>query len=259
MKRSIVLFVLLSAFVVGVCMVNAACGASLSRTESDDVLDGIQKKIELAMNNCFVQNTAAPLDSLFTKLNKLEDGNGMVPYWKAYITYYKSVFYLKLGKKEDSGKVIKEASAILNDIGNKTSETYALLALVQSFSIQFASGMEAGRISAGIRENAGKALELDSTNVRGWYVLGSNDYYTPASFGGGKKVEYYLKKATSSPDKNTDDSSLPTWGREYAYALLIQYYMQNDRTDEAKNCLLMAEKEYPDSYFIVEYKRKLDE
>lgn len=114
-------------------MVNAACGASLSRTESDDVLDGIQKKIELAMNNCFVQNTAAPLDSLFTKLNKLEDGNGMVPYWKAYITYYKSVFYLKLGKKEDSGKVIKEASAILNDIGNKTSETYALLALVQSF------------------------------------------------------------------------------------------------------------------------------
>jgi len=118
MKRSIVLFVLLSAFVVGVCMVNAACGASLSRTESDDVLDGIQKKIELAMNNCFVQNTAAPLDSLFTKLNKLEDGNGMVPYWKAYITYYKSVFYLKLGKKEDSGKVIKETSAILNDIGN---------------------------------------------------------------------------------------------------------------------------------------------
>ena len=87
---------------------------------------------------------------------------------------------------------IKEASAILNDIGNKTSETYALLALVQSFSIQFASGMEAGRISAGIRENAGKALELDSTNVRGWYVLGSNDYYTPASFGGGKKVEYSL-------------------------------------------------------------------
>ena len=80
MKRSIVLFVLLSAFVVGVCVVNAACGASLSRTESDDVLDGIQKKIELAMNNCFVQNTAAPLDSLFTKLNKLEDGNGMVPY-----------------------------------------------------------------------------------------------------------------------------------------------------------------------------------
>ena len=45
MKRSIVLFVLLSAFVVGVCMVNTACGASLSRTESDDVLDGIQKKM----------------------------------------------------------------------------------------------------------------------------------------------------------------------------------------------------------------------
>ena len=85
MKRSIVLFVLLSAFVVGVCMVNAACGASLSRTESDDVLDGIQKKNELAMNNCFVQNTAAPLDSLFTKLNKLEDGTLQAGYDQVYL------------------------------------------------------------------------------------------------------------------------------------------------------------------------------
>ena len=51
------------------------------------------------------------------------------------------------------------------------------------------------------------------------------------------KVEYYLKKKLLHLDKNTDDSSLPTWGREYAYALLIQYYMQNDRTDEAKKLL----------------------
>ena len=43
-EKEYVLFVLLSAFVVGVCMVNAACGALLSRTESDDVLDGIQQK-----------------------------------------------------------------------------------------------------------------------------------------------------------------------------------------------------------------------
>ena len=51
------------------------CGlwSLIVRTESDDVLDGIQKKIELAMNNLLVQNTATPLDSLFTKLNKLED------------------------------------------------------------------------------------------------------------------------------------------------------------------------------------------
>ena len=248
---SFILFVLTSMYAADM----ACCGAS--KKTSGDVLNGIQGKIESAMNRCFMLNSVSPLDSLSGSLHGLEGRDNLVQYWKAYVDYYKSVFYMKLGNRAESEKVIKEASAALNSSTDKTSEDYALLALIQSFSIQFASGMEAGKISSDIRRNAEKAVELDSANVRGWYVLGSNDYYTPASFGGGSKVEYYLKKAISPASKNDEASCLPTWGSEYAYGLLIRYYIQNGKTEEAKECLSAAEKEYPDSYFLSGYKEKL--
>lgn len=140
-------------------------------------------------------------------------------------------------------------------MNNKNSEDYALLALTQSFYIQFTSGMAAGVLSSKITRNAEKALKLDSTNLRGWYVLGSNDFYKPASFGGGKKVEYYLKKAISTVPKSIKNPYLPTWGREYAFELLIRYYIQNKKMNEARKYVQMAEKEYPNSYFIGEYKK----
>lgn len=248
---SFILFALTSMYAVDM----NCCGTS--KKTSGDVLIGIQGRIESAMNRCFMLNSVSPLDSLSGSLDGLDKRNNLVQYWKAYVDYYKSVFYMKLGNRVESEKVIKEASAALNNSTDKTSEDYALLALIQSFSIQFASGMEAGKISSEIRRNAEKAVELDSANARGWYVLGSNDYYTPASFGGGSKVEYYLKKAISAVSKNEDASCHPTWGREYAYGLLIRYYIQNGKTEEAKACLSEAEEEYPDSYFLSGYKKKL--
>jgi tetratricopeptide (TPR) repeat protein len=224
---------------------------------SDDILNGIQDKIEVAMNNCFIKNSISPLDSLSKSLDEFKSQNNIIQYWKSYIDYYKGVFYLKLGDQDNSEKIIKKAYTTLGKISNKNSEDYALLALVQSFYIQFTSGMSAGALSSKIVGNAEKALELDSTNLRGWYVLGSNDFYTPASFGGGKKVEYYLKKAISTVSESPKNPYLPTWGREYAFELLIRYYIQNKKAEEAGKYLQIAEKEYPGNYFIDEYKNKL--
>lgn len=258
MKKVIILSLILFAMTIANMYAADMNCSGMSKKLSDDVLKGIQGKIELAMNHCFIMNSVSPLDSLSASLDGLGSRDNIVRYWQGYVDYYKSVFYMKLGNKAESEKAIKEASAALENMADKTSEDYALLALIQSFSIQFASGMEAGKISSEIRRNAEKAVELDSANVRGWYVLGSNDYYTPASFGGGSKVEYYLKKAISSVSKKDEDASChPTWGKEYAYELLIRYYIQNGKTEEAKACLLAAEKEYPDSYFLSGYKEKL--
>lgn len=258
MKKIIILFVALFAI--------AAINTETYATEmnrgssvmvSDDILNGIQDKIETAMNDCFAQNSITPLDNIAKSLDALKSRNNIVLYWKSYINYYKSVFYGKSGNTDDSKKAIKEAYVMLEKMRNKNSEDYALLALIQSFYIQFTSGMAAGALSSKIVGNAEKALELDSTNLRGWYVLGSNDFYTPESFGGGNKVEYYLKKAISTPPKNIKNPYLPTWGREYTYELLIRYYIRKDKKDEAKEYLQIAEKEFPTSYFISEYKKKM--
>lgn len=258
MKKIIILFVTLFAFVAintKMYAINLNCTSSV--TVSEDVLNGIQSKVEDAMNDCFAKNTITPLDNLSKTLDTLRSQNNIVLYWKSYIDYYRSVFYIKLGDRDRSKKAIKEAYVILEKMSNKNSEDYALLALVQSFYIQFTSGMAAGALSSKIVGNAEKALELDSTNLRGWYVLGSNDFYTPESFGGGKKVEYYLKKAISTSSKSIKNPYMPTWGREYAFELLIRYYIQKDKKEEAKEYLQIAEKEYPDSYFISEYKKKV--
>ncbi|MDR2811448.1 MAG: hypothetical protein LBB84_13005 [Tannerellaceae bacterium] len=230
-----------------------------SSTEiTEDVLNGIQNKIETAINNCFIKNSITPLDSLSKSLDELKSRNNLVLYWKAYIDYYKSVFYLKSGDKDNSKEAVKEAYATLEKMKDKNSEDYALLALVQSFYIQFVSGMDAGVLSSQITENAEKALKLDSTNLRGWYVLGSNDFYTPKSFGGGKKTDYYLKKAISITPQNVNNPYQPTWGKEYAFEMLIRYYIQNKNFEEAKKYLQMAETVYPNSYFISDYKKKLE-
>ena len=256
MKKFIVLFVTFFAIAT---ITTSTHATGMNRNSSvgtpENILNGIQDKIETAMNNCFARNSVSPLDSISQKLNKLKGQNNIVLYWKSYVNYYKSVFYAKLGDKDKSKKAIKEAYITLEKMNNKNSEDYALLALTQSFYIQFTSGMAAGVLSSKITRNAEKALKLDSTNLRGWYVLGSNDFYTPASFGGGKKVEYYLKKAISTVPKSIKNPYLPTWGREYAFELLIRYYIQNKKMNEARKYVQMAEKEYPNSYFIGEYKK----
>lgn len=258
MKKTIILFVTLftvAAISTRMYAINMNCDSSI--TVSEDVLNGIQGKVEGAMNDCFAKNSITSLDNLSKSLDALPSQNNIVLYWKSYIDYYRSVFYVKLGDRGNSKKAIKKAYIILEKMSNKNSEDYALLALVQSFYIQFTSGMAAGALSSKIVGNAEKALELDSTNLRGWYVLGSNDFYTPESFGGGKKVEYYLKKAISTTPKNIKNAYMPTWGREYAFELLIRYYIQENKKEGAKEYLQIAEKEYPNSYFISEYKKKI--
>ena len=63
------------------------------------------------------------------------------------------------------------------------------------------------------------------------------------------------KKAISTVPKSIKNPYLPTWGREYAFELLIRYYIQNKKMNEARKYVQMAEKEYPNSYFIGEYKK----
>ena len=139
----------------------------------------------------------------------------------------------------------------MEGLDNKNAEDYALLALLESFGIQF-EGMKAMFVSRSIRKHAEKAMELDPLNPRGYYVYGSNDYYTPEKYGGGKKAETYLKKAVSLPAQTLENTYLPSWGVEEAYDLLIKLYIKREEWDKAKNSFSKAMDQYPDSYYLKE-------
>lgn len=213
----------------------------------DTVLNNAQTKVEKALVNSFKSNNINSFNALEVQFNSSK--NNWKPYWSAYLAFYKSVYYLKMGDKTSCEKVINEGILQLDKTA-KTSEEFALLAYLQSFSVQFYKGMAAGFVSSKVKRNADKAIALDAKNARAYFVLGSNDFYTPSAFGGGKKTEEYLIKAISLPDPKVQDSVLPSWGKDSAYEMLIKFYIKQKKTDLAKKYYADAQKRYPKNYAI---------
>jgi tetratricopeptide (TPR) repeat protein len=220
--------------------------------QNDSLLYNIQQKIY----NAFVQTQITQSDQELLKLEQSlseiskQHNNNLIAYWYSYSCYYHSIFYIIKKDNKNSEKILEEGIKKLNEAEPKTSEHLALLAMMESFSIQFAPGTEAPFISKRVKENGQKAMELDSANLRSYFVLGSSDYYTPEQYGGGKKVEGYLKKAILSEDQSVKSPYLPSWGKNSAYELLIRFYIRKQQWDEAKKYFKEAIGLYPDDYMI---------
>jgi hypothetical protein len=219
---------------------------------ADSLLYNIQDKIYEAFLSSFQKNNTQNLITIEQNLKKVSGQNQMVDYWIAYSKYYESIFYLKISEKKKSSKELTTAISILEKKKNKNSETYALLAFLQSFSIQF-SGMSAPSLSSKVKKNAEMALNLEPNNIRAWYVLASNDYYTPKAFGGSKKCEEYLLKAISLNEQTIANPYMPSWGKSDSYALLIGYYIDKNDLKKAKEYLDTALLLYPDNYMLNQY------
>lgn len=223
------------------------------------LLNGIQDSIYNAFMLSFSHGNPNRIESLMAELNTLPKQNTLATYWKAYAGYYLSIHHLKFGNKKEARKAIQQAINTIEQARNKDSELYALLAMMQSFSIQFASGMSSASISKLVKDNAMKSIAADSANLRAWYVLGQNDYYTPQMYGGGKKVETYLKKAISMPDQSMQHPHMPTWGRSNAYALLVGIYIERNMCQQAKETVDKGLQLFPDDYTLNQHAATIEE
>ena len=222
-------------------------------------LDDIQTKI----NNAFIQAIMTRKDeglaTLKRDLQTLDNShhNPLVKYWQGYLQYYCAIYHIQADNKSASEQEVKSGIDILNNINNKNSEDLAMLALLQSFSIQFKSGIEAGSVSSKVKSNVKKAIKLDDQNLRAYYVAGSNDFYTPEQYGGGKEVENYLLKAVSLPDQQIKSIYLPSWGKDLAYEMLIKWYIKKEDWANAKKYFQIANGLYPQNYPISQLAIKL--
>lgn len=224
----------------------------------DTLLSGIQEKV----NRAFVQSLLAqkkdPLTNLENQLDELfkTRKQNLVVYWQAYLKYYVAIFFLQAKDKKSSEDEAAKAISLLKGVGEKNTEDYALLALMQSFSIQFKS-RDALAISTELNENLKNAFALDSDNIRACYVFASNDFYTPAKYGGGKQTEKYLLKAVSLPAQKIKNKYFPSWGKEESYELLIRNYIKQGNFASAKKYYQEGIKAFPDSYIINQLAPKL--
>ena len=241
-------------FLTGVFFwVSSSYGVYGQSTESITILHQIQDKVYDAFLSSFQDNSPQRLMEIADELNKVSNQNQMAVYWFAYAKYYEALHYLKTQNREESQKILLSAINMLEETEEKNSEMYALLAFLQSFSLQYHAGMNAASIAAKIKVHTETALQSDSTNLRAWYVLASTDYYTPVAFGGGKNCEKYLLKAISLNEQTISQPYMPTWGKSDAYALLIGFYIGKDNYVKAKEYVNEALLLYPGNYMINQY------
>ena len=232
--------------------------AQIEQIKSDTLLVGIQNKIYDAFVQSLLSKDNKALSELSNNLDELNKSKkqNLILYWQSYIQFYSSIYYLKKGDKEIAEQEIDKGINWLNEMKNKNSEDYALLAMLQGFGIQF-KGMKAMFVSGDIKKNLKKAIAIDTTNLRAYYVYASNDFHTPKKYGGGKETEEYLLKAISLPIQKVKNDYLPSWGKEEAFEMLIKFYIKNEKWDLAKKYYKKGIAAFPKSYTISQLATKL--
>jgi pentatricopeptide repeat protein len=236
----------------------ASCLTQFENVQSDSLLVDIQNKIY----NAFVKDRISQKNDALSELSiQLEDlykakNQNLILYWRSYLQFYSSINYLAKGDNKSAENEINEGIELMESIEKKNSEDYALLAMLQSFSIQFNS-TKAMYISADVKKNINSAIALDTTNLRAWYVFASNDFYTPEQYGGGKEAEKYLLKAIPLPEQKIKNDYLPSWGKEGSYEMLIKIYIKNGKWDLAKKYFQEGITAFPNSYVINQLASKL--
>lgn len=229
---------------------NISFAAEVSNLQADDPLANIEKRISTAMTRSFMRRSIVPLTEIRKEIESLKspEYQRLVTYWLAHTDFQTAIFYLTAKDKANCEVVTKRGIKLMQGVKSKNSEEYALLAYLQGFSIQFAKGMGAAKISKSATSNAQAAVKLNSENLRGYYVLGSLNYYTPKAYGGGKKVEEYLTKAISLPANKRNNPYLPSWGKAESYELLVRQLRKEDRLQEANGYLEKGLDLFPDNY-----------
>lgn len=194
-----------------------------------------EKSIEESIHIMFLnKNTMAVDDKIKTINLDISITESQKTYWNTYLNYYKSIFYKSILNDDNQAK--KNIDNALELISEKpiTSEDYALLAAIQSYSIQFANMTKISKIAAKADEYALKSLALNKGNLRAYLVLATQNFHTPKMFGGMKKVEDYALKGLACNDSLDKDYYSPNWGRKRLYELLIQFYELENRMDDLR-------------------------
>ncbi|MEM0992541.1 MAG: hypothetical protein AAGI49_05860, partial [Bacteroidota bacterium] len=250
MKSTFILSLLFCAFSLVACSSQVDTKdyeATFVSLSPNDHLDEMEETIQNAFNQSFMQQDITPLENVLKYLDDME-ANEWVTYWKAFALYRKSIFHTVGGAIEQSEASIAQALETLKTAPSKTSEHYALEGMLLSFSTQFASGMKAGIVAQKASSAFKKAIKLDENNMRAHYGMGSQDFYTPEKYGGGKKVEAYLKTAIALDDQHIDNPVMPTWGKDEAYEILLRYYIKKEQFEQAKSLFQQAMEAYPGHY-----------
>ena len=211
----------------------------------------LQYLLEEAFTTCITTKSDQPLEEMVTILTSdLEQEDTIsTRYWLSYAYYYQALFTGEINKNEKSAERLVDIAISLLKPSDKDSESLALLSLQTGYSIRFKSYFSMMNLGQDSKEYAKRALETNANNLRAYYAIALNNFYTPKIFGGGSDVEFYLKKALSLTE-TTKDENQPSWGKESVYELLVKHYQKEEKGSLANKYLTEGLELYPDSKLL---------
>jgi len=220
-------------------------------------LENIEKKV----NNAYrlsVQSKTDQFESVYSIVHALEAKKSPdVRYWTAFAKYQQARFYNRIKNEKEAFKLLKEGIQELKYIKKPNSEALVLQGTMLSFSIAFQRNI-AAIISGKVHALYDKALHKNKNNLRAYLAIGKSDYFKPVQYGGGFKAESYLKQALSKPDKSTNSSFGPTWGRELAYYYLSSFLLREGRIVDAHSYCNQGLKKFPKSGILKSLRNKIN-
>lgn len=214
----------------------------------ENVSEQYEDTLDKNISDAIAQKKPELMDGIINDIkNDKKISSDYKKYWSSYVYYKQSILYRNMKDNDGASKSIDLSIDSLKD-NLKTSEDYALYAACKSFSTQFANMTQLGSIAAEVQENAEKSLELNPKNVRAYYVLASQNFYTPKMFGGMTKVEEYGIKGIACPLSQDEEFYTPYWGKVDLYMILLKYYETEKKPKELAKINDLAKKEFP-SFF----------
>lgn len=223
--------------------------------QSDTLRTAMQQKIQEAFQEDLVNKEASKLVRLEIALEQDQSVDDLLKnYWIAYINYLKTLVAQQQKDQVKAKEADEKGIAILEKNTTKSADDYALLALLKGLSFYFAQPGNEMNVYVEIEHLITSGVGLDKNNVRLQYVQAVLDFHTPKEYGGGSKTERFLLNAIEWPETNADNPQRPTWGKEEAYDLLIQYYLREDKKDKAKKYFDEGKFSFPTSYGILRHR-----
>jgi len=181
-----------------------------------------------------MESTLTKMDSIKNQQDYLNSGASFQRIALAEKTRWEPYYYSAYCKimaafmEQDKDKVdaiLDPAEADLNAalaIDSKNSEVYTIQAMLYQarISVSFTRGM---KFSGLANESIEKAIVMNPSNPRAYFMKGQNIFHTPSMFGGGaENAKPQFEKAMAlfnSQDSATKDFS-PSWGKKKTIAML---------------------------------------
>lgn len=160
--------------------------------------------------------------NMFERIGNTQAKEWLPQYWTSYCYVMISLFSKEKESKDLYADKANDFYQKIVDLKIENDETCILKAYIAQAKLSADPGSRWMNEGMAFKQYVAKAKELNPENPRVYLMEGSNIFYTPENFGGGKaKALPILQESEKKYNAFKPASSIhPNWGRSYLQSLL---------------------------------------